>query len=270
MKKLMGGLALVLCFLQSCTTFKNDDPMAGSKLPAVHKYYQTRLGEMHFVAVGDSTLPPVLFVHGSPGSWDAYSGFLKDSVLQNKAYLMSVDRPGFGESTETAVKMLTEQVEALLPIMKYQTQKVILVGHSLGGPIVARFAMEYPEYVRGLVLAAASVDPDLEPTNWYRYILAVPPVRWIIPRSFESSNEELLPLKKDLRKMVGSWDKINCPVVVIQGGSDVLVPAANADFIEQKLNGRVPLTMIRKKSMNHFVPWSDPELIRSGIQLLLK
>ena len=269
MKKLAGGLALIFCFLQSCTTFKNDDPMAGSLLPAVHKYYDTRLGEMHFVAVGDSTLPPVLFVHGSPGSWDNYSGFLKDSVLQEKAYLMAVDRPGFGESAETAAKTLAGQVEALLPILKNQSQRVVLVGHSLGGPIVARFAMEHPDYVRGLVLVAASVAPDLEPANWYRYILAAPPVRWLIPHSFESSNDELLPLKKELKKMAGSWDKIRCPVVVIQGGSDVLVPAANADFIEQKLQGQVPLTMIRKKSMNHFVPWSDPELIRSGVQLLL-
>ncbi len=270
MKKLTGGLALIFCFLQSCTAFKNDDPMAGSKLPAVHKYYQTRLGEMHFVAVGDSTLPPVLFVHGSPGSWDGYGDFLKDSVLQKKAYLMSVDRPGYGESSETAVKTLAGQVEALLPIMQHQKQKVILVGHSLGGPIVVRFAMDHPEYVQGLVLAAASVSPELEPTNWYRYILGAPPVRWIIPPSFESSNDELLPLKKELKKMADSWNKIKCPVVVIQGGSDVLVPAENADYIEKKLKGRVPLMMIRKKSMNHFIPWSDPDLIRSGIQLLLE
>jgi len=270
MKKLTGGLAMFFCFLQSCTTFKNDDPMAGSKFPAVNKYYQTRLGEIHFVAVGDSTLPPVLFVHGSPGSWDAYSGFLKDSVLQKKAYLMSVDRPGFGESSETAVKTLAGQVEALLPIMQSLNQKVILVGHSLGGPIVARFAMDHPEYVQGLVLAAASVSPQLEPTNWYRYILGAPPVLWIIPRPFESSNDELLPLKKELEKMSDSWYKIKCPVVVIQGGKDVLVPAGNADFIEKKLKGRVPLTMIRKKSMNHFIPWSDPDLIFAGIQLLLE
>ncbi|GHB71691.1 alpha/beta fold hydrolase [Persicitalea jodogahamensis] len=270
MKKLGGAIAMILCFLQGCTTFKTEDPMAGSKLPAVHKYYHSRQGEMHFVAVGDSTLPPVLFVHGSPGEWDNYSGFLKDSVLQKKAYLLSVDRPGFGESGDMAVKTLADQVEALLPIMKYQNQKVILVGHSLGGPIVVRFAMAHPEYVRGLVLAAASVSPELEPTNWYRYILGAPPVRWFIPRSFESSNDELLPLKKELKKMADSWDKVKCPVVVIQGGSDVLVPAENADYIEKKLEGRVPLTMIRKKSMNHFIPWSDPDIIRSGIQLLLK
>ncbi len=270
MKKFAGGLALIFCILQSCTTSKNGDPMAGSKFPAVHKYYQTRQGEMHFVAVGDSTLPPVLFVHGSPGSWDAYTGFLKDSVLQKKAYLMSVDRPGFGESGETAAKTLVGQVEALLPIMQSLNQQVILVGHSLGGPIVARFAMDHPTYVRGLVLAAASVSPELEPTNWYRHILGAPPVRWIIPQSFESSNDELLPLKKELKKMSGSWDKIKCPVVVIQGDKDVLVPAANADFIEDKLQGQVPLTMIRKKSMNHFIPWSDPDLIFSGIQLLLE
>jgi pimeloyl-ACP methyl ester carboxylesterase len=270
MKKLAGGFALIFCFSQSCTTFKNDDPMAGSKFSAVHKYYQTRYGEMHFVAVGDSALPPVLFVHGSPGSWDAYIGFLKDSVLQKKAYLMSVDRPGFGESTEMAVKTLAGQVEALLPIMQSLDQRAILVGHSLGGPIVARFAMDHPELVRGLVLAAASVSPNLEPTNWYRYILGAPPMRWVVPRSFESSNDELLPLKKELKKMTDLWDKIKCPVVVIQGGKDVLVPAGNADFIEKKLNARVPLTMIRKKSMNHFIPWSDPDLIFAGIQLLLE
>jgi pimeloyl-ACP methyl ester carboxylesterase len=41
----------------------------------------------------------VVFVHGSPGSWDAFIGFFKDSLLVGKARLISVDRPASANRT---------------------------------------------------------------------------------------------------------------------------------------------------------------------------
>ncbi len=41
-------------------------------------------------------------------------------------------------------------------------QKTILVGHSLGGPVIARTAMDYPDLVDGLILVGGSIDPEME------------------------------------------------------------------------------------------------------------
>lgn len=224
---------------------------------------------LHYVSVGDSLRQPLLFVHGSPGSWDNFKAFLKDTFLLKHCQLMAVDRPGFGETAKGGAEdELSQQAAALLPILQRQKQPVVLIGHSYGGPVIVQAAINYPQYVKGLVVVAGSVAPDLEPSNWYRYPLKYTPLRWLMPSFFRSSNDELLPLEKELNKMLPDWKKIRCPVVVVQGGKDVLVHPGNAKFIQQQLP-QVKVTTIWKENMNHFVPWSDPDLIVEGIKRLL-
>jgi len=53
-------------------------------------------------------------------------------------------------------------------------------------------------------------------------------------------------------------------VTVIQGGRDTLVPSGNADFLAAHLAHTHP-TMIQIPEMDHFVPWSRPELVKRAI-----
>jgi pimeloyl-ACP methyl ester carboxylesterase len=68
--------------------------------------------------------------------------------------------------------------------------------------------------------------------------------------------------------MLPLWQKIKCPVVVIQGGKDSLVPAANADFARNMLIN-APVEFILKDDMDHFVPWSNPELIHRAVLMMI-
>ncbi len=265
------SLYLLAVVVSSCFTGRMSDEemrnyFANSGYSPKRHFYQALGRQLHYVEVGDSLRQPILFVHGSPGSWDNFKAFLKDTFLLANCRLMSVDRPGFGQSkAEGAEDELTDQAEALLPILKRQTRPVILVGHSYGGPVIAEAAIRYPQYIKALVMVAGSVDPSLEPSNWYRYPLKFTPLRWAIPSFFRSSNDELLPLESELKKMTPEWNKIRCPVVVVQGGKDVLVAPDNAKFIRRQLP-HVKVTTIWKENMNHFVPWSDPDLIVEGIK----
>lgn len=265
-------LAVVVssCFSSRMSTEEMNKYFAGSRyLPQQH--YYTAIGrQLHYVSVGDSLRQPVLFVHGSPGSWDNFKAFLKDTFLLKHSLLMAADRPGFGESAQDGAEdQLQQQAAALLPILKAQKQPVILVGHSYGGPVITQLAIDYPQYVKALVIVAGSVAPELEPSNWYRYPLKYTPLRWAMPAFFRSSNDELLPLEKELQRMKPKWGKIHCAVVVVQGGKDVLVAPGNAQFIKEQLP-HVRVTTIWKENMNHFVPWSDPDLIVEGIKRVLE
>ncbi|HEY5692223.1 MAG TPA: alpha/beta hydrolase [Cyclobacteriaceae bacterium] len=40
---------------------------------------------------------------------------------------------------------------------------IILIGHSLGGTVIARMTMDSPELVDGVVMVAPSIDPEIEP-----------------------------------------------------------------------------------------------------------
>lgn len=225
-----------------------------------------------YVQAGEETLPLVVFVHGSPGSLSAFIHFLKDSILLENAQLLTVDRPGFGASNfGYAEPSLQKQAALLKPLLEaHKNQRpIILVGHSLGGPVIARMAMDYPELVDGLVLVAGSIDPELEPNEtWFRAPLATPFLKWILPRSFRASNDEIYKLKPELQAMLPLWGKITVPVVVIQGSKDQLVPAANVAFAEKMLT-HARVEVILKEGMDHFVPWSNPDLIRESILNLL-
>ncbi|MBK5278156.1 MAG: alpha/beta hydrolase [Bacteroidia bacterium] len=225
-----------------------------------------------YLKAGDETLPLVVFVHGSPGSLSAFIDFLGDTSLLRKTQMISVDRPGFGHSNfGNAEPSLQKQAACLKPLLeKHKNNRpVILVGHSLGGPLIARMAIDYPELIDGLVIVAGSVDPELEPhETWFRAPLATPFLKWILPRSMRASNDEIYKLKPELQDMLPLWKSLTTPTIVIQGKKDSLVPPGNVEFAKQMIVN-APLKIVLVEDMNHFVPWSRPELIREGIIDLL-
>jgi pimeloyl-ACP methyl ester carboxylesterase len=269
-----GLFVIPIILLHSCTPSfrmkpKDVDAYFGKhKVAGRQHQYKVGSRDIHYIQSGDTLRPLVLFVHGSPGSLDAFIGFLVDTVLLKKALLISTDRPGFGYSNfGSAEPSLKKQANALKPILqKYAGNRPrILVGHSLGGPLIARMAIEYPELVDGLIIVAGSIDPELEPDEtWFRAPLATPFLSWILPRALRSSNEEIYQLKPELEEMIPYWKNITCPVIVIQGTKDELVPYENVNFAKKMLVN-APVEYVIKDGMNHFVPWSNPELIRDAV-----
>lgn len=266
-------VGVILFTAHACMTFRMSKKdvatyFTSRNIQAVQEEYKVGSREIHYVKAGDETKPLVLFIHGSPGSLSAFIHFLTDTTLLKHFLLITTDRPGFGHSNfGNAEPSLISQAALLKPILeKYkQNTPVILVGHSLGAPVIARMAMDFPELIDGLVIVAGSIAPELEPNEtWFRAPLATPFLSWVLPRSFRSSNEEIYQLKPQLKSMLPLWDSIHCPVVVIQGGDDNLVDPGNADFAK-KMMTNAPVELILKDDMNHFVPWAHPELIRNAI-----
>lgn len=270
---ILCGICIIAIVLQTCFTFRKspkkiDKYFAEHGVVATQHVYKSGFRDVHYVKAGDESKPLVLFIHGSPGSLSAFIDFLTDSILLKHALLITADRPGFGYSNfGNAEKSLEKQAETLKPLLeKYKNNKpVILVGHSLGGPLVARMAIDFPELVDGLILVAASIDPALEPDEtWFRAPLASPFLSWILPRSFRASNEEIYHLKPELERMLPLWENITCPVTVIQGNKDRFVDPQNADFA-RKMLVNAPVDFVIVEDMDHFVPWSHPQLIRRAV-----
>lgn len=264
--------------LHSCLTFRMskeeiDEYFQSNEVNGKQQQYQTGKYNIHYVQAGEETKPLVVFVHGSPGSLSAFIDFLGDTSLTNQALVITTDRPGFGYSNfGEAEPSLEKQAAALKPILEKYTHNrpIILVGHSLGGPVIARMAMDYPTLVDGLVLVASSIDPELEPNEkWFRAPLATPILSWILPRSFRASNEEIYRLKPELEEMIPLWRNITCPVIVVHGKKDSLVPAANADFAKKMLTN-APAKFMIYDDMTHFIPWNNPHIITQAVLQLLE
>lgn len=271
-------IGMVVCMallgiFSNCVSFKTDPETAAQAFQArkwqpTYRDYQVNNRRQSYVHVGDVTKPLVVFVHGSPGDWGAFLGFMADKQLLLHAQMVSVDRPGFGRSQRgDHVASLTEQAALLKPAVAAHASRqrpAILVGHSLGGPLIARMAMDYPELVAGLIMIAPSIDPDLEKVRWFQYPANWKIFSWMLPTDLVVSNREILPLEGELVTMLPHWADLQVPVTLIQGGADRLVPAANAHFAQRVLT-HAPLDMVLNPRWNHFVLWTEPAVINRAI-----
>jgi pimeloyl-ACP methyl ester carboxylesterase len=144
---------------------------------------------------------------------------------------------------------------------------VILLGHSLGGPIVARVAAEYPERIRAVIFLAASLDPAQERIHPMQAVGAWPLVRSLLPRTIRNANAELMALKPELDDLAALLPRITAKVVIVHGTKDDLVPVANVPFMQARLTGTRCVETVLLEGQNHFLPWNSEATVRQAIRM---
>lgn len=219
---------------------------------------------MHYMQVGKPGLPMVLFIHGSPGSWDAYASYLQDSLLLDRVQMISVDRMGYGKSAPGVPESsLKEQADSIWPVIEGVPDSVplIVVGHSYGGPVATRLAMDHPDRVDGLMILAGLADPAHEKRLSIQSYLRSPYLRWLLPPALDISNREIVPLKEELTEIMPLWPRIRANTVIMQGTEDVLVAYPHATFAADKLKHVAPL-LVSMESENHFFIWTRFSMVR--------
>ena len=207
----------------------------------------------------------IVFVHGTPGSYTAFRTYLNDPVMQEKFHMISVTRPGWRSDADAKVPSLDEQAAALRPLLEMDTsgKGALLMGHSYGGPVIARTAMNYSNLVAGLVFVATTGDPELSGPRWYnRFAVALP--RFLLGASLKGANAEIMPLRPQLEAMLPRWQDLDMPVLIVQGDEDRLVHPGNALFMQRMLvNAEV--RYLHREGIGHFVLWEEAPLIRDNL-----
>lgn len=241
---------------------------SGPTIAALHRSSYTVPGAGHrlsYLTGGLAGGPRVIFIHGTPGDATGWADFL---VHPPPGFdVIAVDRPGFGQSgPDEAVPSLLAQAAAIAPLLETRDGKrPIIVGHSLGGPIAVRIALANPGRVGGLVIVGGALDPAQEKIHWAQPIGASWVGRLVLPRALRNANTELMALKPQLVAMQADLGRIGCPVAIVHGARDDLVPYANVSFMSAQLTG-ARLAVDRLADANHFIPWEHPDRIRRAIE----
>ena len=207
----------------------------------------------------------IVFVHGTPGSFTTFMHYMNDSLMQEHFHMISVTRPGWVERNAEKVPSLDEQAAALEPLLRMDRsgKGTILMGHSYGGPVIAKTAMEYSELVSGLVFVATTGDPELSGPRWYNRLAVVIP-RFILGDGLKGANAEIMPLRPQLESILSGWEELEMPVLIVQGDRDRLVNPRNAEFMQRMLvNAEV--TYMWREGQGHFVLWEEAGLIVDSI-----
>lgn len=220
---------------------------------------------LSYLRAGDPTGRRIIFVHGTPGDAEAWADYLLDPPAGLE--LVAIDRLGFGKSgPDRAVTSLARQSAALKPLLVARDgRRPILVGHSLGGPIIAQAAADMPDLVGPLVIVAGSLDPGLERVHWAQHVGAWRPISALLPRALRNANAELMALEPQLAALAPRLAGITCPVAIVHGTRDDLVPYANVPFMRQRLAGTQRMEVMTLPERNHFLPWNSMAEVRAAI-----
>jgi pimeloyl-ACP methyl ester carboxylesterase len=112
---------------------------------------------IHWTSRGSGT-QTVIFVHGwtcDDSSWQGQVG-----PISSNRRVITLDLPGHGRSGMPAkgfsMELFARAVEAVRA--EAEVDKAVLVGHSMGTPVIRKYALLYPDRVAGLVLVDGLVQ----------------------------------------------------------------------------------------------------------------
>ena len=252
-------------------------------------YVQVGRSQIHFVEQGPSLashLPPIVFIHGAGGSHQMWLQQL--GVLGRRRRAIAVDLPGHGDSNGSGA----DRIEAYCDVVRgfitaLGLDRIVMVGHSMGGAITQSIALDYPEMLTAIVLAGTGVRLRVQPQ-----ILAA--LRGDARRAVEMIAELVYVsgtpaevLKQDADAMLRTsipvieGDLLACdafdlmeqvkaitlPALVICGTDDLVTPPKYAEYLHRQINGS-QLQLV--PAAGHMVMLEQPDEVSGGIEAFLE
>lgn len=211
---------------------------------------------LSYLVLGEAEGPPVVLVHGYGG--DKGSWLFVQQPLAESHTVYALDLPGHGASDkdvgEGSLRFLADALVGFLDAVGIE--RAHLVGHSLGGAVVAAVARSAPERVASLTLLAPagySGDADAQYLRGFAAAGSRRELKPLLGRLFADESlvtrqlvEDLLRYKrldgvdKALAAVLGTLltdddrqaidtpallDGVDVPVTVVWGESDRILPA---------------------------------------------
>jgi pimeloyl-ACP methyl ester carboxylesterase len=235
-------------------------------------YFDSKRTRLHYETTG-SGADNIIFIHGNFASWRWWAPQFSSLPKNYTAYALDLRGCGDSEQPEMGydLETLVSDIEQLITHLGLETFH--LVGHSLGGALVQEFSCRFPEKVTSLILVApvpasglASLQNKkasnflsdfLSPENFYSVFsylgLQKPLIRQGLQKSMPGSEHwsEFETLVEIAAKMspnafsgflalLDRWQnpapkKITCPVLLVHGELDPVIPPQELIPMEKQL-----------------------------------
>ncbi len=230
---------------------------------------------IHIVDLGTACGMPILLVHGLGGRWQNWIENL--APLAQRGRVVAIDLPGFGRSQmpvePISIEGYAHTLERVCDLLELEAP--LVVGNSLGGSVVAEFALRFPARVGALafVSAACLTPADLDSRTaqlalvaggriagsllrGHTGAVARPRARhllWsallrhptrIAPDTLvELAGESRPPgaagalAALSLHDVSSELGEIRAPTLVVHGRDDVLIPCSDSEALAQMIVG---------------------------------
>lgn len=229
----------------------------------------------------------LIFVHGSGDSASAWKPL---RALLTEWQSLAVDLPGHGARVaepgpeEMSARNYAEDVYRTLADQGIDGG--VIVGHSLGGAIALRLAVDHPDFARRIVLVGSGARLRVAPALLEQAradgpeagkaiaALAFAPNHEAQMRAYFRAQAPLAPgmLYRDLAAcdafdMMAELDAINQPALMIVGAEDRLTPLKYAEFLGQRL---ATATLVIVPDAGHYVQVEQPSAVANALREWLK
>ena len=169
------GLSLILA---GCVSGQMYTERVEEAYPPIGEYVAFRDGRVHVIRRGERGAAPVLMIHGASANAREYLITLVPELEDQSLDLLLADRPGHGYSSrvENAADLGVQAAAMAKALEEMTDEPAVIVGHSFGGAVALRLALDHPEKVKALILLApVTHDWGDGGITWYNR-LAAPPV----------------------------------------------------------------------------------------------
>ncbi len=192
------------------------------------------------------------------------------------------DLPGFGASSDPGSAWGAEGYASVLAerVAPDCDSPFVVVGHSFGGRVAVCLAANYPDLVCGLVLMGVPLlrgDTSPKPAKSYRFIRAAARVGLVSGERLESARQRFG--SEDYRAASGvmrdvlvrvvnesyqdELGRVQCPVALVWGVEDRIVPSQVADRAAEHIQRLVSLNFV--DGVGHDVHLAVPETVVEAV-----
>ncbi len=149
---------------------------AEARWPALGRFVEFGDARLHLREAGDESAPLILLIHGASSNLRELWGPLAEPLSADHR-VIAFDRPGLGYSTRPKrhAQTLATQAKLAARVLEHSGGgPALVVGHSLGGAVGLRLALDFPHLVSGLVLIAPASHPYPHDNAWWIKLAASP------------------------------------------------------------------------------------------------
>lgn len=236
---------------------------------------------------------PVLFLHGWLGSWRYW--FPTMEVVAEHFRTYSFDFWGFGDSqrrpSQPSIQSYSDQVIRFLDALGID--RVMLVGHSMGGMVALKTAINYPQRIARVATVGAPINGEslswlLKLTDqsffaaafarlpWlrrylFRFFLGAtndPAVHEMIADSVKSTANTLSRSVSSMWRtsLIPDLNNLRVPALIVHGGRDDIVDPRQVELFDDVTQAQVVLM----PSSRHFPFLDEANLFNSVLLRFLK
>lgn len=248
-------------------------------------------GKMEYLDKGEGEI--ILSNHGLFGGFD--QGYENIANLSNNLRIIAPSRFGYLNSDIKGDGTPKEQAKAYVELLDYlNIDKVFIMGASAGGTLAIRFALDYPERCKGLILYSSAMPekskvekvnykqgpPDVLVNNYPMYLLSPLFNKFMgmdkdIIKSMLPIDKKIIGIKLDSEvnnpDMAANFDDYNieslkAPVLIMQAEDDKLTDVNKMVNVSSRFPN---LTMKIFKSGGHMLRGNDAE-VRKTVNVFIE